>query len=107
MRVQTAIRDALNRRYDMHHYLYNAFHQSSESGAPIMRAMWFEFPDDDKVYDIATQFMWGDSFLVAPKIIEPNTVLSSMHKQEVKFYLPEGPRWYYYYDKMQYHQTGW
>ena len=45
-RVQRAIRDAINRRYDMIHYLYTTFQTATQTGEPLMRPMWFEFPDD-------------------------------------------------------------
>ena len=38
-----------------------------------MRPMWQDFPDDDLTHTIITQFMWGNSILVAPKIIAPDT----------------------------------
>ena len=45
-RVQKVIRDAINRRYDMIHYLYTVFYEATQTGTPFMRPMWLEFPDD-------------------------------------------------------------
>ena len=45
MRVQAAIRDSINRRYDMMHYIYTTFRYATKTGLPIMRPMWIEFPD--------------------------------------------------------------
>lgn len=44
-RVQNVIRDAINRRYDMILYLYTTFHRATETGVPLMRTMWMEFPE--------------------------------------------------------------
>ena len=44
-RVQTVIRDALNRRYDLIHYIYTSFEQTTRDAQPLMRTMWSEFPD--------------------------------------------------------------
>ena len=67
-RVQAAIHEALDLRYRLIHYLYTAFYETSTSGQPIMRPMWYEFPKDNATYTIETQFMFGPSILVAPKI---------------------------------------
>jgi alpha 1,3-glucosidase len=51
-RVQVAIRDAVNRRYDLIHYSYTNFYLMSKSGDSLMRTMWSEFPDDQSTYTI-------------------------------------------------------
>ena len=66
--VQEAIHEALDLRYRLIHYLYTAFYETSTSGQPIMRPMWYEFPKDITTYSIETQFMFGPNILVAPKI---------------------------------------
>jgi alpha-glucosidase (family GH31 glycosyl hydrolase) len=50
--------------------------------------MWNEFADDATVYDIYTQFMFGSSMLVAPKVDQPDDVLASFGLMEVSYYLP-------------------
>ena len=32
--------------------------------------MWYEFPEDPLTFDIETQFMFGSSILVAPKVAQ-------------------------------------
>lgn len=39
-RVQTAIRAAINQRYDFIHYMYSTFEQMTRTAEPIMRPMW-------------------------------------------------------------------
>ena len=51
-------------------------------GTPILRPMWYRWPDDAKTYAIEDQFMVGDDLLVAP-------VLEEGAKQR-KVYLPKG-----------------
>lgn len=55
---------------------------ASEKGAPVMRPMFFDFPDDAKCYDCGEQFMFGDDILFVPIVNQGQT------KKEV--YLPEG-----------------
>lgn len=40
--------------------------EATESGIPLMRPMYLEFPEAQGVYAIEDQFMYGDSVLVAP-----------------------------------------
>ncbi|MBR4442062.1 MAG: alpha-xylosidase [Clostridia bacterium] len=64
-------------------YIYSAAREAHETGAPVMRAMMLEFPEDRNCDYLATQYMFGESLLVAP-------VLNDESRAE--YYLPEG-RW--------------
>lgn len=64
-----------------------------------MRPVWFEFPDESIFYEMETQFMLGDSMLVAPKLDTPSETLESFRLQPVTFTLPVGAKWYNYYSK--------
>jgi len=66
------------------------------SGIPLMRAMMLEYPDDSNTYNMDTQFMSGQSFLVAP-------VTDSGTRKKV--YFPEGD-WYDYSDGKTLYQGG-
>ncbi|MBV1883016.1 MAG: hypothetical protein KUG82_15360 [Pseudomonadales bacterium] len=39
---------------------------AADSGLPLLRPMWLEFPNDERFRDEAKQFMLGDKVLVAP-----------------------------------------
>ena len=81
-RVQEAIRAAINRRFDLIHYIYSSFEQTTRTAEPLMRAMWSEFPRDARFYSVASQFMFGDSLMVAAKVTEPTGVLQAKHMQQ-------------------------
>lgn len=83
----------------MIHYLYTTFFRATKTGEPLVRPMWFEFPDLSDFYTVESQFMLGDSMLVAPKIETPTDILEAQHMQEVTFTLPTGAKWYNYYSK--------
>ena len=53
-----------------------------ETGAPIIRPMWYFDNSDSKLFTIADQFMVGDDILVAP-VLDPKT-----YQRDV--YLPTG-----------------
>ncbi len=64
-------------------YLYRNAVETSQSGVPMMRAMVLEFEKDRNCQYLATQYMLGDSLLVAPIFNERGIA---------EYYLPEG-RW--------------
>ena len=69
------------------------------TGWPLLRPMWFEFPDDTRFYSTPTQFMFGSSILVAPKLTEPKGVYKKLNMQQVTYALPSAATWYNYYSK--------
>ncbi|CAM2802526.1 alpha-xylosidase [Actinomyces slackii] len=62
-------------------YLYRLAGEAHATGTPMMRSMFLEFPDDPGARDVDTQYMLGDSLLVAPVMDADG---------EVDVYLPEG-----------------
>jgi alpha-glucosidase len=78
-------RKAVERRYRLLPYLYTVFEESSRTGAPVMRPLWFDHPSDESVYDEARAYLLGRDLLVAPKLVAGAT------SHEVK--LPSGD-WY-------------
>ncbi len=65
-------------------YIAEVMREASETGAPAMRAMFYEFPDDMKCWELRDQYMFGPDYLVAP-VLEADT-----YSRDV--YLPAG-RW--------------
>ena len=80
------IRDAILLRYRFTPYLYSAEYEASQTGAPIMRPLVYEFQDDPNVYDESFEFLFGRDILVA-NVLEPGA-------KTWKVYLPAGTRWY-------------
>jgi alpha-glucosidase len=57
--------------------------QAKEFGYPLVRPLFFHYPEDEKTYNINyEEFLLGPDLLVAP-VLDPNT-----QKKEV--YLPQG-----------------
>ncbi|MBO4292186.1 MAG: glycoside hydrolase family 31 protein [Lachnospiraceae bacterium] len=71
-------------RMEMHDYIKNLYEEASGNGSPLIRTMFYEFPEDEKCWELKDQYMFGAKYLVAP-IFELN-----QFKREV--YLPAG-RW--------------
>jgi alpha-D-xyloside xylohydrolase len=53
-------------RYTMQDYVLDQMTAVSQTGMPVNRPLWFDFPDDPEVWDITTSYMFGDAYLVAP-----------------------------------------
>ena len=62
-------------------YLYRNAVETSKTGVPMMRSMVLEFTEDRNCSYLATQYMYGDSLLVAP-IFNDQSI--------AEYYLPEG-----------------
>ena len=92
------IREAILLRYRLTPYLYSAEYEASRTGAPIMRALVYEFQDDEKVYDENFEFMYGRDILVA-NVIEPGA-------KTRKVYLPKGCKWYDWNDRFCCYEGG-
>ena len=71
-------------RVKMKPYLKQVMREASENGSPVMRAMFYEFPEDARCWTADEQYMFGPKYLVAPVLYE------GMRSREV--YLPAG-RW--------------
>ncbi|PSC68247.1 putative glucan 1,3-alpha-glucosidase [Micractinium conductrix] len=80
------IRDAIRQRYALLPYLYTQFLAANASGAPIMRPLFYEFPEEAGIFETQHTFMLGPSLLVAPVLDEGAT--------EVPVVLPGGGMWY-------------
>jgi alpha-D-xyloside xylohydrolase len=76
----------LKLRYQLIPYLYSQGKTTYDTGAPFMRALWMDFPNDPAVSTIGDQYMLGPAFLVAPVIEQGVT--------SRKVYLPAGADWY-------------
>jgi alpha-D-xyloside xylohydrolase len=79
----------LKLRYTLMPYLYSLGWAAHENGAPLMRALWMDFPGDTHVFNMSDEYMFGPSLLVAPVLEQGATT------REV--YLPAGTDWYNYW----------
>jgi alpha-D-xyloside xylohydrolase len=73
-------------RYQLIPYMYSQAKMTWDTGAPFMRPLWMDFPQDPKVADLGTQYMFGPAFLVAP--------VTEQGQVEKDVYLPAGSDWY-------------
>ena len=53
-------------RIAMHDYIKALYAEAHENGSPLLRAMFYEFPEDEKCWELQDQYMFGGKYLVAP-----------------------------------------
>ena len=75
-------------RYKLLPYIYTQFYTASQTGIPMMRPVFFDFPEDESSLWNDREFMFGDAFLVAP-VVWPGATTRSVR-------LPPG-EWYNYW----------
>lgn len=72
-------------REKLKNYLISLYEEANQYGNPIMRYLFYEYPEESKVWDIETSYMLGHDLLVVP-ILEKDI-------EDVEVYLPKGSAW--------------
>lgn len=72
-------------REAMRPYVRRLMEEAHEKGTPVMRPLFYDFPEDKACWDNETQYMFGPEILVAPVMEKGQT------QKEV--YLPTGAVW--------------
>jgi alpha-glucosidase/alpha-D-xyloside xylohydrolase len=80
--VEPICRKYLQVRYALMPYLYSAVRECTQTGIPIVRAMWLHYADDRAAVARGDQYLWGRDILVAPVVEKGAT--------SRKLYLPGG-----------------
>ncbi|MBC8610530.1 glycoside hydrolase family 31 protein [Massilimaliae timonensis] len=66
-------------------YVTEQMKQAHEKGTPVMRPLFYDFPQDKKAWDVEDEYLFGPDILVAP------VMYAKQLKRSV--YLPEGASW--------------
>lgn len=74
--------DLIRLRYRLVPYISKHMKAASERGIPVMRPMFFDYPEDPVCWTTGDQYLFGDDILFAPISVRGQT--------ERKVYLPEG-----------------
>lgn len=69
--VTALIKDAIIQRYKILPYIYTLNFEANQTGSPILRPMYYEFPADSQSVAVEDQFMLGSAILVKP-VSKPN-----------------------------------
>jgi len=79
----------LRLRYQLLPYIYSLAYQTYLTGAPSMRGLFMDFPNDPQVANLGDEYMFGPAFLVAP--------VTEQGATSRRVYLPAGANWYNYW----------
>jgi alpha-D-xyloside xylohydrolase len=90
-------RRALGLKYSLMPYIISQAKDSSAHGYPMLRTLFFEYPDDPTSWTIDDEYMFGSSLLVAPLMESSDTR---------KVYLPPGA-WIDYQTGKVYRGSEW
>lgn len=80
--VYEILKKYLDIRLSLKDYIKSLMVDAHNTGAPVIRTMFFEYPEDSHCWDSKDQYMFGPKYLVAPVLYE------NMVKRNV--YLPAG-----------------
>lgn len=92
-------RNVIEMKYRLFPYIYTYAREAHDTGLPLMRALFFEYPNDRETFKLNGQFLFGKELLIAP-VVEKGAVTKDV-------YLPEG-EWINYHDgKTSYRGGQW
>lgn len=124
--IYDAIEKAINLRYSLLPYIYSTAWDVTHNQSTFMRALVMDFPQDNKVADLNSEYMFGRSILVAPIVKAQYTTESTRRtnsgdgaganatnqdnsgsvdfnqQKSETIYLPEGTRWFDFWTNQQY-----
>jgi len=96
--TQRIVRHFMKLRYRLLPYLYTVAWRADEDGTPIIRPLFFEYPNDTTAYSVVDEYFWGPDFLVAP-VLHPGV-------KSLKVYLPKGV-WYSWWSHKKFEGGHW
>lgn len=83
--VYSILKGLVDTREAMRPYVKEQMVKAHEKGTPVIRPLFYDYPDDKKCWEIEDEYMFGPDILVAPILFEGQT------SREV--YLPIGKTW--------------
>lgn len=83
--VETILSKYLFLREGMKPYITGLMEQAHEKGTPVMRPLFYDFPEDQKAWEVEDQYLFGPDVLVKP--------VTEAGCRSVSVYLPAGADW--------------
>ncbi|TLQ39866.1 DUF4968 domain-containing protein [Ruoffia tabacinasalis] len=75
-------------------YIYKLMEEAHKDGLPLMRTLFYEFPDDKKAWEVENTYLFGEDMLVAP-------IMNYQHRER-DVYLPGDQVWVNIYTNTEY-----
>lgn len=96
-RLMGVLKASANEHTRLVPFIKSHTYQATQSGIPLMRALFLGFPNDKAAHTITDQYMFGNEFLIAP-------IVSSGGRRDV--YFPNGVKFLEYFNRTQVHLGG-
>lgn len=97
--VYAICKEYMELREQLRPYTRRLMQEAHEKGTPVMRPLFYVFPEDSLCWEVEDEYMYGDSILAAP-------ILSAGLKVR-KIYLPKGSIWTEYGTNKEYVGGTW
>lgn len=81
-------RKYMGRREEMRHYTRSIMEEAHRKGTPVMRTLFYMYPQDAECWEVEDEYFYGPDMLIAP-VLYPGQVTRSV-------YLPAGETWVEY-----------
>ena len=83
--VYDILSEYLRMRERLRPYVTKRMQEAHEKGTPVMRPMFYDFPDDPICWEVETQYLFGPEILVVP--------ITDAGCRTIEVYLPAGASW--------------
>ena len=83
--VEKILEKYIRIREQLRTYVRGLMRQAHEKGTPIMRPLFYDFPEDAASWEIEDEYMFGPDILVTP--------VTQSRQREKEVYLPKGKTW--------------
>lgn len=93
-----AMREAFHFRYQLVPYIYTAMRRCHDSAIPLVRPLYYAWPELDDAYDNSGQYLFGDQMMISPAT-RPRSDWSNC--TEVRVWIPPG-EWTYWHSGRRY-----
>lgn len=97
--TQQVAKQYMQLRNQMVDFIHSENIKGASAGSQLIEPVYFNFPNEKRVYDFKNQYMFGDQLLVAP-ITSPK--INSINLSKTTIYLPKG----IWYDQQGYKYSG-
>nr|WP_321227041.1 TIM-barrel domain-containing protein [uncultured Psychroserpens sp.] len=93
-KAKALAKEAIELRYRMIPYNYNLMFENNQTGAPLMRPLFFEDADNLELFEYSEAYLWGNDILVAP-------ILKAGQSTKA-IYFPKHSNWFDFYSTKKY-----
>ena len=85
---------AIQLRYRLLPYNYTLAFENNQQGLPLMRPLFYEEPQNEKLFGVSDTYLWGHEFLVHP--------VMTAGEKEASVYFPASNSWFDFYSEKKY-----